>query len=160
MTNENVEIEVLYNVVTYSITYKGLEGATNNPNNPMAYTYDSAEIRIEAPTKPGYTFVGWKETEEGQAVSRPVISKNSSGDKVYIAVWSVNNHLVNYVSEHGVIETVHSAKYGETVEFDVTVDPGYEISDIRINGVSVPLDTREFVMIDSDNLIEVDYSIV
>jgi len=160
MKDESAEIEVIYNLILYSITYEGLEGATNHADNPDSYTYDSARIYIENPTKPGYRFVGWKETEQGQAVARPMIEKNSIGDKVYIAEWSVNNYLINQINEHGTLEIANSAQYGETVEFDVVADNGYVISAIKINGEYVDLETREFVMGDCEATIEIEYDAI
>lgn len=44
------------NAESYSITYTGVDGATND--NPALYTKHD-EITLKNPVKPGYTFVGW-----------------------------------------------------------------------------------------------------
>jgi len=47
-----------WTLVEYTITYNGLSGATNSPNNPAKFTILD-EIVFEPATKEGYTFDGW-----------------------------------------------------------------------------------------------------
>ena len=47
-----------WTLVEYTITYNGLSGATNSPNNPAKFTIED-EIVFEPATKEGYTFDGW-----------------------------------------------------------------------------------------------------
>ena len=45
--------------ITYTISYD-LDGGTNNSSNPATYTIESASITLNAPTRKGYTFIGWR----------------------------------------------------------------------------------------------------
>ena len=47
----------------YKITYV-LNGGVNSPYNPTFYTEDEYYVNVEAPTKDGYIFAGWYETED------------------------------------------------------------------------------------------------
>ena len=43
----------------YSIFYYNLHDGKNSPNNPNVYTIHDLPIKLEEPTRPGYTFKGW-----------------------------------------------------------------------------------------------------
>ena len=47
-----------WTLVEYTITYSGMSGATNSPNNPAKFTIED-EVVFEPATKEGYTFDGW-----------------------------------------------------------------------------------------------------
>ena len=47
----------------FKITYV-LNGGVNSPYNPTFYTEDEYYVNVEAPTKDGYIFAGWYETED------------------------------------------------------------------------------------------------
>lgn len=42
-------------VQSYYITYMGLDGGANPPDNPTTYNIESPTIKLEPPTKVGYT---------------------------------------------------------------------------------------------------------
>ena len=58
MPGQNVEIEIGYKLVTYTITYE-LDGGVNNADNPTTYDVETNDFDLLEPTKEGYTFVGW-----------------------------------------------------------------------------------------------------
>ena len=92
----------------YTITYI-LYGGTEETPNPSKYTSDD-EIALNAPVKKGYTFAGW--TYDGQSVPQKtlVISKGSTGDKVYSANWTANTYTVTFNSNGGAsIESIEIA---------------------------------------------------
>ena len=47
-----------WTLTEYTITYNGLSGATNSPNNPAKFTILDTVV-FEPATKEGYTFDGW-----------------------------------------------------------------------------------------------------
>ncbi len=80
---EDVEMTALWNIVTYNLTYEGLEGATNT--NPDTYNVESETITLAAPgARDGYAFTGW--TINGTPVTE--ITHGSTGDKTLTANWN------------------------------------------------------------------------
>ena len=93
----------------YTITYnlgggKMPEGETN----PSSYTIESEEIVLKAPTRSGYTFVGWVDenfievenvnggTGEGSKTQDEIIiPAGSTGNKAYTAIWEVETSSGN-----------------------------------------------------------------
>ena len=74
-----------WNIITYNITYNGVEGATNP--NPASYTIESEAITLDAPTKDGYTFAGWFDNAEFTGSAVTTITAGSTGDKTLWAKW-------------------------------------------------------------------------
>ena len=77
-----------WKVIEYSISYD-LDGGTETIKNPVKYTFNTANITLHNPEKPGYIFVGWLDllAEDATPVKTCVIPSNSTGDKSYKAVW-------------------------------------------------------------------------
>lgn len=80
-----------WNLNQYTITYE-LDGGTNNANNPATYTYDSATITLQDPTKTGYTFAGWYVGAD--QVTQ--IAHNSHGEITLTAHWTATPYTINY----------------------------------------------------------------
>ena len=74
-----------WNIITYNITYNGVEGATNP--NPADYTIESEAITLDTPTKDGYTFAGWFDNAEFTGSAVTTITAGSTGDKTFWAKW-------------------------------------------------------------------------
>ena len=84
-----------WNIVTYNITYAGLEGATNHANNPATYTIETPTITFLAPsTRSGYIFSGWNPT---------TLEKGSYGNKTITATWE-KGKIVTWKADDNVIE--------------------------------------------------------
>ncbi len=156
MPNEDVEIEVKYELVTYSISYN-LDGGVNNSENKLAYTVETDTFDILEPTKEGYVFVGWRDVATGIQASSITINKGTTGNKTYEAVWSIGIYDIGYVSLHGNVEIDDSAAYGETVHFSVEKEAGYEITRITVNGEEIDVNARSFTMPGETVLIEFTY---
>ena len=80
----NVTLTAKWELITYKITYAGLDGATN-PNTATTYTIETDDITLSNASKTGYTFGGWKNAN-GDAVTK--ITKGSTGDLVLTAQWT------------------------------------------------------------------------
>lgn len=79
---------------TYAITYN-LNGGSNDSNNPTAYTIESEDISLAAPTRTGYTFAGWYTSEsfaEGSEIT--LIFKGSVGALSVYAKWTAKTVTV------------------------------------------------------------------
>lgn len=72
-------------LITYNITYTGLEGATNE-SNPTTYTVEDMGKTIVAPSnRNGYEFAGW--TKDGEIFTS--IPSGMTGDITLVANWGV-----------------------------------------------------------------------
>jgi uncharacterized repeat protein (TIGR02543 family) len=69
----------------YTITYE-LNGGVNSATNPTSYTIESETIVLAAPTRDGYTFLGW--TENGTSITQ--IVTGTMGNKTLVAKWKRN----------------------------------------------------------------------
>ena len=91
VVTSNVTLYAKWNLVNYTISYE-LNGGTNDKSNPSQYTVESADIQLKAPTKAGYTFIGWTYGDKDEPVT--TIAKGSTGDKTFKANWKINQYTV------------------------------------------------------------------
>lgn len=74
----DITLTAKWNIITYYITYEGLEDATHS--NPSTYDVETATITFTAPSnREGYVFKGW---------TPATIDKGSTGDKTVTATWA------------------------------------------------------------------------
>jgi uncharacterized repeat protein (TIGR02543 family) len=71
---------------SYSITYI-LNRGRNSPANPTEYTIESPAIILAEPTRSGYAFSGWYDSEALTGSPVPGIPEGSTGDKTFWAKW-------------------------------------------------------------------------
>jgi uncharacterized repeat protein (TIGR02543 family) len=86
----DVTLVANWSATTYSITYNGVEDATNPNAETTSYTIESDTITLQAPTKDGYTFAGWKVGSDTDVTETVTITKGSTGDKTFTATWTKN----------------------------------------------------------------------
>ena len=82
----NTTLYAKWDAVQYNITYD-LDGGTNNINNPTGYNIESENVTFYAPTKAGYTFIGWTSGSVVVPNKNFVISTGSMGDITLTANW-------------------------------------------------------------------------
>ena len=128
----------------YAITYLGMEEAGTENTNPAVYTVEGPEITLTAPSRPGYTFLGW--TWEGQTTPQPQASipAGSSGAKTFTANWqavssggsgggSVTYAVIAESGGHGsVTVSPKTASGGRTVTVTVKADEGYALASLTV----------------------------
>ena len=81
--------------LTYDLAGGSVEG------NPTTYTVEDT-IELVAPTKLGYTFLGWE--LNGRLVSK--ISKGTSGDLSLVAKWELNEYALEFDLAGGACENL------------------------------------------------------
>ena len=92
--NTTYNVQATFQAITYSISYEGLNGATNS--NPATYTIETATFALADPgTRTGYTFNNW--TCGGNAITQ--IAVGSTGDKTITANWTPNTNTA-YTVKH------------------------------------------------------------
>ena len=84
-TTGNITLYAKWELVSYTITYVNVDGATNE--NPADYNVKTGTITLKAPTKDKYDFKGWYKTEDftGEAVTE--ITQGTTGNITLYAKW-------------------------------------------------------------------------
>lgn len=99
----------------YSVSYV-LGGGTNAAGNPSEYTVESDTITLGAPTREGYTFLGWYDAElNGDRVTE--IAAGSTGSITLYARWQAHTFEVSFVTNGGALDGADT----QTVEAGGTV---------------------------------------
>lgn len=113
-SNATVKLYAQWSKVKYSIKYK-LDGGKNAKNNPSGYYVNTSTIKLNNPSKKGYTFKGWY-TNSSYKKKITQIKKGSTGNKTLYAKWSVNRYSAVFQTNGGT-GTVQSLScvYGTTV---------------------------------------------
>ena len=98
-TTGNRSYTATWTPISYSISYNGVEGATNP--NPANYTFESEAITLDAPTKDGYTFAGWFDNAGFTGSAVTTITAGSTGDKTFYAKWTLVTYDITYNGVEG-----------------------------------------------------------
>ena len=96
VANSTLNVYVKFKLIDYTITYN-LNGGTNSGSNPATYTYETAAITLQNPTKSYYSFEGWY-TESTFVNKVTSIPNHSSGNKAFWAKWTENMTSVSLVA--------------------------------------------------------------
>ena len=118
-SDKNIVIKAIWNAKTYNITYKNVEGATNNNQKYYTYSLDSS-VTIINPTKDGYTFVGWTVNDDTNLMLDYVIAVDTIGDITLTANFEVINYQISYKGIEGI--TI-SRPTSYNIEEEVTINP-------------------------------------
>ena len=131
-----------WKIVDYSISYE-LNGGTAS-GLKYSYNVESETFTLPNPEKRGYTFLGWTGTNGNNPTKNIQIKKGSSGNRNYIANYSLNIYTITYntsmssLPSNPITYTVESEtftlsnpeKYGE---FSFVGWSGTEVEDKLIN---------------------------
>ncbi len=132
----NIELTAKWSIITYTITYE-LNGGTNAETNPSTYTIETDTIRLENPTRTGYSFVCWNEGN--------IIPNGSTGHKTFTAKWQAIEYTISFNFANGVGTGEYPTSY--TIESDniyindAPTRSGYEFVGWLGSGFSEPRKT-------------------
>ncbi|MDY3239682.1 MAG: InlB B-repeat-containing protein [Anaerovoracaceae bacterium] len=124
----NITLTAKYsNPKNYNISYT-LNGGT--AANPESYTVESDTIKLNNPTKLGYTFTGWSGTDLNGADNMTVtIPKGSTGARSYTANWTRDTYGITYELNGGTAATPQNptsyTAESETITLNNPEKPGY-----------------------------------
>jgi len=96
----DITLEATWTPTIYTLTYD-YNGASSSDNNPIGYTVESDDIKLNNPIKESYNFIGWKLEGETTTSLEVVITKGSHGNRKYIAVFDSIPLAVSYVLNSG-----------------------------------------------------------
>ncbi len=95
----NKKLYAVWEAIVYTISYTLNGGSAVNPTE---YTIETPTFILNNPTKSGYDFVGWCET---QNCTNPVLSysieRGSMGNKTLHAVWNLTGYQISYDLDGG-----------------------------------------------------------
>lgn len=104
----------VWRAVDYTIRYNHNNGVA--ADNPSAYTIESEDIILKAPTRAGYRFTGWTGTGLSAPTLTVTIPMGSTGNREYTATWEANTNRVLFHANGGKGEmSAQSIKTDETV---------------------------------------------
>lgn len=98
ITNSNHTLYAKWTPITYTITYNGINNATNIPTKTSYTVEDSFDVT--APFREYYTFLGWTGTDLNDPTDSFTIQKGSTGHKTYTANWE--SKVTFYVDMTGI----------------------------------------------------------
>ena len=107
-----LKLDAKWDAVTYDISYTMNDG-TNASSNPLSYTvYD--EFVLVAPTRTGYTFIGWTYDGQTTPVLTVTVPVGTIGNKSYTANWVADSFTLTLEANGGSVS--HESM---TVTYDV-----------------------------------------
>ncbi len=120
---EDITLVAKFELTEYTIGYD-LNGGVNNSSNPNTITYDDVVVLVD-PTKVGYTFSGW--TESNGELSQ--INSNIT----LTATWELATYEITYKLNDGVNNSSNpnTINYTQTIELVSPAKAGYEFVEWR-----------------------------
>ena len=117
--NSSATMTAQWNIQNYTITYK-LNGGKVSTANPGTYTVDTADIKLNNPTKTNYKFIGWTGSNGTTPQTNVTISKGSTGNKNYVANYELIVNKVSFNTNGGSSVQEQSIGYGAKATIPVT----------------------------------------
>ena len=117
-----------WEIIKYQITYYGLNGGTNNSNNPNQYTVETETINLKDPSRTGYEFVGWYSDADFYNIMRK-IEKGSTENIILYAGWQPVVYSINYSLLGGTNDSSNPTEYtieSETINLKPATKNGYD----------------------------------
>ena len=112
--NEDVTLTAEATLNTYTITYDLAFGKLEEGiENKTEYTVETESFTINNPTRIGYTFKGWKESDEEELKIEVTIEKGTTGNKAFTANWIANKNTKYVVQTY---EMDLNGEYAKTKE--------------------------------------------
>jgi len=110
---EDITLYAKWTPVVYEIEYV-LNGGTNSENNVVEYTVED-KIELYAPSKVGYTFIGWFTDAEFTSSVVTELKVGTSGKITLYAHYSVNQYTISFESNGGTSVSAITQNYATSV---------------------------------------------
>jgi uncharacterized repeat protein (TIGR02543 family) len=109
--NQDITLYAKWSANSFTVTFNSNQGT---PVSAGSFVTDATVTAPSNPTRTGYTFLGWSDTDGGNLVSFPYAPGVIENITLY-AKWSINTYLVNYNSKGGTSVAAGSFVYGGQV---------------------------------------------
>jgi len=96
--NEDLLLYPYWKPVEYTATYDLNEGSMD-ADLSFKYTIESANIVLSVPSREGYDFVGWLDSETGEVITE--LPQGSYGDRTLTAQWTLKTYIITYNAGEG-----------------------------------------------------------
>ena len=120
---KDMTLTAKWEIVEYTITYN-LGGGTNAESNPSSYTVESGQITFAAPSRTGYSFVGWFDAEEGGSGIES-LAAGSTGNVTLYARWAIESYTVKFETNGGETIADKTVEHGSILARPDAVREGY-----------------------------------
>ncbi len=122
-TTGNLALHADWRTLSFSITYKNMNGASNDVKNPSRYTikesYESG-IAFQPATKTGYEFRGWY-SDEALTAKVESLPRKTLEDITLYAKWEAKSYSFSLVTEDEAYGTVTGGKASANTDEELTV---------------------------------------
>ncbi len=128
-----------WQIDTYNLTWNLSDGVIATAP-ATSYTVVTEDIAVANPTKADYVFLGWSAGSESEPVKDLVITKGSTGDKVYTAVFAPVEYNITYVLGGGENSASNPDTYSHETALTLS-DPvrvGYSFTGWTFEGQDTP----------------------
>ena len=114
----DITLYAKWEVTDYSISYE-LNGGTNAEENLRytEYTILSETIALADPTREGYTFAGWYQTQEYSGAKITEIAQGSVGNLTLYAKWTPNTYSVTYTNMQSAGTYIDATNYNSATDY-------------------------------------------
>lgn len=130
-SNTNIKadttITATWSIINYSLTFNYDGG---NASNVSSYNVETNDIKVNNPTKEGYTFVGWTGTGLSSLSVDLIIPKGSVLNRVYTANYTINQYTVDLDSDSGIEKLSGSGvfDFNKEVTIKAVLKEGYNFT--------------------------------
>ncbi|HTW17422.1 MAG TPA: metallophosphoesterase [Nocardioides sp.] len=101
---------IVRRVASFAIGYDLAGGRAPETENPTTYTSEDA-VTLAAPTRTGYTFLGWTGAGVTSPTATVTIPAGSTGDRSYTAHWRVTPYRLGYDLAGGYLTRANPTEY-------------------------------------------------
>ena len=130
-------------IETYTIDYELNGGALEaGKTNPATYTLETAALRLEKPTRTGYTFAGWTGSNGTTPQTDVGIVQGSTGNLYFEANWTANGYKILYTGVEGADVSTFPTKhvFGKDTAIPNPTKTDYSFAGWKVNGSAAARD--------------------
>ena len=107
---------------TYTVTYNANGGSFGSSSTQSSLVRFLSTYTFPTPTRPGYTFAGWK---NGNTTASSTERLTSASNITWTAQWTQERYTINYNGNGGSTPSSQSVVYGQTINLPSTSWTGH-----------------------------------